>query len=260
MFLTTEQLIRKTTAELTRKTRGATLAEIRAHVKFSLGLERYAPGQPRLLEEVFALVRTRMQAAPCKPISHFERLMVLVKRLDVKIAKEVVAAANRCDYRVSKSGWAGGEHCTSVGVARNSWAPSLRRTSFRKASTSCSGGSTRVWSHNGKWSGQNSEFHFLVPSDWTQTVQAAGLAVVDGRLTLEAYPVTGNLLPGEQAWVASWAVQSTGFNLRKEDGFLVRYKGQVAHGHTISAASRQLKLRARQAEHVAREQEAVAQV
>jgi hypothetical protein len=106
--------------------------------------------------------------------------MVLVKRLDARIAKAVGKAAGQCDYRRSMSGWAGGDHCTSVGVSRSSWAPSLRRTSFRLPATACSGESCRVWSHNGKWSGNNSEHHFTVTSDWLRTVQAEGLAVVDG--------------------------------------------------------------------------------
>ncbi len=75
----------------------------------------------------------------------------------------------KCSYRRSQSSWAGGNH-ECLGLVGK---PGI------------SGSSDRVWSSNGKWSGNDSYIHAVVPLTWLVRVYQRGLAVVDGCFVLD---------------------------------------------------------------------------
>lgn len=87
-----------------------------------------------------------------------------------------------------------------------------------------------------------------VGEDWLQQVHAAGIAVVDGLVTLAAEPVDAPA--GYSAWRAVWIVQGRGYSASADSGVIVREDGrrpQTAHADTVDAGVRLLKRRARAA-------------
>jgi hypothetical protein len=58
--------------------------------------------------------------------------------------------------------------------------------------------------------------------------------VVHGLLTLAALPVESER-PGEQVYRAIWLRKGQGFSLIREDGYIIRRAGELAHGPSISA-------------------------
>ena len=133
-------------------------------------------------------------------------------------APAVKAAAEACGYRRTESAWAGGEHHTGVRVA-----------DFVAAS----GTSEKVWHQKRAWSGTNSAHTLTVRRDWLSRVERAGLATLDGLLTLDAERVDDGL------WKAVWVEQSTGFGLRAERGYIARNRaGHLQHAPSEAAARR----------------------
>ena len=142
----------------------------------------------------------------------------LSARLDARIVAAVKAAAKSCGYRRSESGWVGGEHRTTVSVG---------------AYVSASGTSEKVWHAKKAWSGTNSSHTFTVKRDWLSRVERAGLATLDGLLTLDAERVDDGL------WKAVWVEQSTGFSLRAERGYIALNRaGHLQHAPSEAAARR----------------------
>jgi hypothetical protein len=142
----------------------------------------------------------------------------LAARLDARVKAAVKAAAKSCGYRRSESGWVGGEHRTTVSVG---------------AYVSASGTSEKVWHAKKAWSGTNSSHTFTVKRDWLSRVERAGLAVLDGLLTLDAERVDDGL------WKAVWVEQSTGFALRSERGYIALNRaGHLQHAPSEAAARR----------------------
>lgn len=135
------------------------------------------------------------------------------------------AAFLKADYRYAIGTWAGGN---------NSWTVTLGDA------PAISGDSKKVWSKNGKWSGLNGIFSATVPANWIRTVEKPGLAVVDGLFTLAARK-TDSPWKGAESWKAVWAVQSRGFALNLETGYIFRYRGVLTHAQSIAAAQRQIK-------------------
>lgn len=119
--------------------------------------------------------------------------------------EQVLAVAN---YRTSSSRWAGGKHTDTVTFG----APT------------CSGGSHRAWSKNGKWSGSDSYATFTVPENWLEAVYGRGLASVDGMVTLAAEPVQG---AGPELFRATWAEQGRGFAISPVSGYIARLTVRV---------------------------------
>jgi len=93
----------------------------------------------------------------------------LTKKMQ-EIARSNILSAN---YRRSQSTWAGGDHVVLVYPDRGILPASI------------SGGSDRVWSNNGKWSGNNSYIHATLSPLWLIRVYKRGLAVVDGSFVLD---------------------------------------------------------------------------
>ena len=175
------------------------------------------------------------ETSGCSPS---ERLLILAahaagarrlerERLAAGLRPAVEAAYETCGYRRCGGRWAGGGHslCLLVG------APSAR------------GETTRAWSANGKWRGNDSAHYLAVAPDWATAVGGRGLAVVSGMLTLSAEPTASlPLRQGEEALEATWVRQGRGIGLVAERGLLYRPTPDGAWSHASS-------LRAARAQH-----------
>ena len=82
-----------------------------------------------------------------------------------------VRAAYRANYRLANSCWVGGENSVEVVVARTPEVVSESRT---------------VWHRRHAWKGTNLVVKVAVSPTWSRTVEARGLAVLDGLLTTHA--------------------------------------------------------------------------
>jgi len=137
---------------------------------------------------------------------------------DGEIIIAVKNALARCNFRISGSRWAGGNHDITVAVG----------------GCSCAGGSHKAWSSNGKWSGNNSFFRISVPVDWRETVESAGIAVVHGNLTLRAEFV--EQVETIKVYKATWVEQGRGFDLNDVSGHIADCSGVFAKGTSADVA------------------------
>lgn len=126
----------------------------------------------RQLREIHQEILAKREArSRAKPLASFSQpsLRSRMSTRTIDAVRDAVCGL----YRVSQSSWAGGDHSTVVKIG----------------SPAASGSSSRAWSKNGKWSGNNSRHDFTVPLAWIPRVQSRDLTVVDGMLTLDAEPV-----------------------------------------------------------------------
>lgn len=118
--------------------------------------------------------------------------------------------------RKAESRWAGGEHGVVVSISDIA---------------ACSGESNKVWSDNGKWSGRNSFANLYV------TLRALAhfptLRTADGSIVLDAK------LVGPREYRLTWVAQSTGFDIKPVEGWLVR--GYHSTKKTLLAARTEAK-------------------
>ena len=112
----------------------------------------------------------------------------------------------------SQSSWAGGGHTVAV------------RWVLDPTRVGCRGGSERVWSDNGKWSGSNSAASLTVSVRALQ--QYPTLRTRDGQIVLDYEPIAGHPRTAKIAWVE----QGRGFDLKITSGYLIR-------GYHVQAAS-----------------------
>lgn len=147
-----------------------------------------------------------------------------VARLSADVLASGVMCAVReayleCAFRRANGAWAGGNHTVVV----------------RLGEPNALSSTDRVWSSNGKWSGLDSSHTVVVRATWRADVEARGLAVVSGMLTLGA-----DELPcrsGEDAYAATWVRQGAGTALVVERGVLYRRDGgEWVHGATLAGA------------------------
>ena len=119
----------------------------------------------------------------------------------------------RWPYRRAQSTWAGGKHYVYTSISPEAYA----------------GGHTeRVWSANGKWSGNDS---YCTLRFTRRCIDELGEQVVVGTLvTLDCERV------GPRTYRATWAEQSRGVNLKIVDGWLVR-----GYHSTVSTLQHALK-------------------
>lgn len=139
--------------------------------------------------------------------------------------QEVVADISARLYRTSNTRWAGGEHFTHVSLSET-------------GGVGAAGDSERVWSGNNKWSGNNSVHRYTVPADWMQSVHDAGLAEIDGQLTLRAEKASKPGLHLDGCWAVVTVKQSRGFDLRATSQCAVKFAGCLGRGNTAGAAKR----------------------
>lgn len=99
------------------------------------------------------------------------KLDLLRDIMKARIVKHAEAALREANYRRSTSKWAGGEHDVRVSTVISD---SLCNVTIKSVST-------KVWSNNGKWSGNNSEILAYVSSDWLSQVHKPGIALVEHR-------------------------------------------------------------------------------
>jgi hypothetical protein len=209
--------------------RGETATEAKraalATAREALGVSRLPAGWPAAVEraalagiEVGERVRARRAAS-------------IRRRAEAAALKTPEGAARAallsCGYRRSESSWAGGEHRVRAVVARGR--VDARGWSSYETARNHSPGAGRYRA------GTNSHLEVTVGPRWLTRVQQAGIAVVDGMLTLEAQRLPRQQLrrwgiaDNVEAWEASWAVQSRGFGLRVERGLIVREYGVATH-------------------------------
>lgn len=132
--------------------------------------------QDRNRAKLPAALRPALDAAEEKRKDRFGRwradaLLVPIRhRAEARVKQTARRALMSCDYRRSQSSWAGGEHFVSVfiGSMPDIW-----------------GRSDRVWSDNGKWSGNNSYVAARVPLSWYRQVYCRDLDVIDGCFVLD---------------------------------------------------------------------------
>lgn len=110
-------------------------------------------------------------------------------------------------YRYSQSSWAGGHHAVTVTIG---------------ATPEAQGGSNRVWSKNGKWSGTDS-FGEVTVTERCLHLLGPNL-LIGGLLTLDCEAV------GTREYQATWVEQGRGFALKMVSGWIIR-------GHHIEAGS-----------------------
>ena len=161
-----------------------------------------------------------------RPARPFSKVRSFCKKLTADIAERVTkilrrriagplaqALANSWPYSRSTSRWAGGRHFVSVTIGDTPDAV---------------GGSDRVWSRNGKWSGTNSSASLCITPRCYETF--GNNLIIGGLITLDCEPV------GVREYRATWAAQSKGFELKVAEGWIIR--GYHAEGGTLEAARR----------------------
>lgn len=137
--------------------------------------------------------------------------------VEATCARMVLQLARAWPYRFSSSSWAGGELLVGVAVGRTGGSSVQPR---------------KVWSSNGKWSGNNLEGVITVSLGVLATYAAKGLeaVMVGGLLTLELEPV------GPRAYRAAWLEQGRGLSLTVVRGWIVR--GHHQEGGTLEQATK----------------------
>jgi len=169
----------------------------------------------------------------------------------------VLAAVQRHNDRIDRGDWrprTGGKDYLAilteeVAVAVRPLIGRLYRTSIsgdlyitvRLAVPGAEGYTTKNWSvygRNPKWAGRDAHIRVNVMHGWRRHVAGIpGLADADGMLTTHARQVA------ENAWEASWVVQSTGVSLNVANGFIATDGEDWAHAKTLVAARKLLKQR-----------------
>ena len=137
----------------------------------------------------------------------YEPLTAIAARIEARIERD-------WPYRRAEGRWAGGEHFVDVSIGDH---PRVE----------CH--TERVWSSNGKWSGNNSRAKIVVTHG---AIEAFGNdLIIGGLLTLDAEQV------GPREYRATWARQGRGVGLVMETGWIIR--GYHSTAGTIVAARKQ---------------------
>jgi len=87
------------------------------------------------------------------------------------------------------------------------------------------------------------------PATWRTRVLRAGLAVLDGMMTLDAAPIEAR---GCELFAAAWLVQGRGTTTTAARGYIARADGATYHGTTIDQALTGLAKKRRSLQFVAR--------
>lgn len=135
------------------------------------------------------------------------------------VSAAFLPAYEACKYRRSQSSWAGGDHSVNVRIAG------------KNGAVSASGENQRVWSNNGKWSGNNSVHALYVRMSWLDIPEAA--RVVSGLLTLECGPAVERAI-----YPATWVEQGRGVTLNTVHGYLAWQTDHWVHADTLAGARR----------------------
>lgn len=137
----------------------------------------------------------------------YEPLTAIAARIEARLGRN-------WPYRRAEGRWAGGEHFVDVSIGDHP------RAECR---------TERVWSSNGKWSGNNSRAKIVVTHG---AIEAFGdNLVICGLVTLDAEQV------GPREYRATWARQGRGVGLVVESGWIIR--GYHSMASTIDGARKQ---------------------
>lgn len=121
--------------------------------------------------------------------------------------------------------------------------------SKRQGPTHFRGGRVGAWVPNARgdqvWEPRGSYFSMRVPRNWLSRVHARGLAVVDGRPTLDAVAVEGihYIDPAIQLFEASWVVQRRGYAATAVTGYIARVDGIACHADSVYEVVTRLQLK-----------------
>jgi hypothetical protein len=193
----------KTAAQFTRERLGIKRLSIQQRIEVEAAVERHIERKERA-----------KASANCVFVPVIDGLRSqIINRLMERLAPRI-----KQTYNHTTSHWAGGEVFFAFRVNQLPFAWGEGR---------------RVWSRNGKWSGTNTEFTINFQPAWQKYIgSVSGLDWAGGMLTTHAERVS------EDCWSASWVVQSRGFNLKIDSGFIVKVGDNFYHGKTELAARR----------------------
>jgi hypothetical protein len=83
------------------------------------------------------------------------------------------------------------------------------------------------------WAARVQNTTFIVPQNWRGRVERAGLACVDGMVTLDAAKLAAS---GCDLFAATWVEQGRGTSLRAVKGYIARIGDVACHAETADAA------------------------
>ena len=143
------------------------------------------------------------------------------------ITKKVISSAEsylteNWSLRRSESHWAGGEHYVTVKKGNK---------------PSCYGESQRVWSKNGKWSGNNSHAHLTATR--AAFITFPNLTAKDGAIILDCEQIA----PREYKVI--FVKQGRGFDINPSNGWMIR--GYLSTKANINAARKEVEVERKKA-------------
>lgn len=218
--------------------------DVRAEVRVVLGVWRLSPAAAAEVDRVKALIGNRgIRTAPDVLVAR-ERIIrdarltaepprglpvVIVERMLHRAAKriesDVLEAYRSAGYRSATHSHDASVACRTGGLA------ACRADSESGQASPRSVGLPNAYAKRA-FSVATSSHQLTVSPTWRRDVHDAGLAVVDGMLTLGARPASG--LP--DAWEATWARQSKGTSLVTERGVIVLHEGRLTHARSLEHA------------------------
>ncbi len=145
-----------------------------------------------------------------------DRLQIPIKtRVETRITQMVYNALEQCDYRRSRSRWAGGNHIIKVSVAE----PNVESNLF--------GHSIKVWSENSRYSGTDSFVYARIPQGWYSRVYKRGLAIIDGVFVLDVLNANDDgticVLAGYQSIGYEITTRRATFSIASDGNKIIRF-------------------------------------
>ncbi|MGB0131510.1 hypothetical protein [Chlorobium sp.] len=105
----------------------------------------------------------------------------------------------KTELRTSQSSWAGGYNSFAVKYKKDTSRPAIIAEA------------AKVWSSNGKWSGNNMRVALSVPSHYWTTKVIGGILTIAPRTRFD-----------EREYKAFWVEQGRGFSVKLIEGFVIR--------------------------------------
>ena len=206
------------------KSREKLYREVSPIVRKALGIKRFTSEQKREVTEQLvemAVYRQNVRKGKFRKHSRLTRENLInraIAKHTARFRKDVVARNSELvrekfenNYNMPSSSWAGGERNYNI-----------TRSNSPKAET----WSEKVWSSNGKWSGNNIAGNINISKSWYKDCYLTGLSDAEGLLTTHATEIKPNL------WQASWLEQSRGFSVKVIQGYILKYDDHFFHGAT----------------------------
>lgn len=180
---------------------------------YSADAEKWA--MRKVVKAAVAFLQKR-QSQKCPPSTVFTPNRYAAQARSRKLKRVRAALLHAADYR-----WACNGHTNTVQFGEP-WASSDTSSDRSIYRGSFKGWSATISSHT-----------YSVPEDWLDTVEASGLARVDGLLTLFAERIPGH---GAELFRATWVEQGRGTAIHDVDGYIARIDDTTYHAATAKAA------------------------